>query len=325
MVNVLITGITGFIGSHLAAALVERGFRVYGTMRHCAARDLRPISEILDDIVLLTADVTNYRSLSVALETSDPDIVCHLAALTPVRYSFEHPLQYEQTNFLGTMNIVHAMMELPDFKKRSLIAASTAEVYGVQPKERPLSEDLPLHPSSPYAVSKAAADMYLRMASEVYDVQCIILRPSNTYGRRFETGFIIEYLIKSMLENKKVYVGAPNSVRDYIHVQDHVAAYLLAVEHRLREGEVYNVGSGAGIRNKELAYKVARLTGYDESRISLGQYPPGYPIRPLISDQPYLVLNSRKIRERGWKPKWSLSYGLRQAIDYWRQGTKTYG
>jgi len=319
LTRVLVTGVSGFIGSHLARRMVERGYDVYGVARQCASRDLKPIADILDRVVLIAADITDYLSIRHALRIADPEVVCHLAALTPVRYSFEHPFQYEKCNYFGTMNVVHALMELPDYKKRKLIAASTAEVYGLQDAGKPLTEELPLRPVSPYAVSKAAADMYLRMAPTAYDVNCTILRPSNTYFRKFEKGFIVEYLVTAMLRGDRVYVGAPYFVRDYLHVEDHVNAYILAIEKDLGSGEVYNVGTGVGVSNEELARRVARITGYDVTKIVFGSYPPGYPLRPVAADPPYLVLDSSKLCRQGWAPRVSLDKGLREVVEYWKQ------
>jgi nucleoside-diphosphate-sugar epimerase len=205
-----------------------------------------------------------------------------------------------------------------DYKKRRLVAASTAEVYGIQ-DTRPFIEDLPLRPTSPYAVSKAAMDMYLRMAAKVFDLNCVIVRPTNSYGRKYETGFIVEYVITSMLKGDRVCVGAPNSVRDYLYVDDHVEAYVLAAEHDRAEGQVYNVGSGVGITNKDLSLKISKMLRFDGRKIEFGSYPPGYPMRPLVSDQPYLVLDSSKIRdELAWKPKIQLEEGINIVADYWR-------
>lgn len=318
MVSVAITGITGFIGSHLAKKLVGKGYEVYGIMRPSASRTLEPVKEIMNDIVLITADISDYMSTLNALRTADPDYICHLAALSPVRLSFERPFEYERINYLGTMNIAHALMELPDYRKRKLVAASTAEVYGIQTHGEPLKEEDPLNPSSPYAVSKVATDMYLRMAAKAYDLNAVVLRPVNTYGRKFETNFIVEYLITTMLKNGRVYVGAPQSVREYIYVDDHTDAYLLAMDKGVA-GEAYNIGTGKGLKNGELAEKIANMIGYDGSKIELGVYPPGYPVRPLISDQPYILLDSTKARkDLGWREKVDLDEGLRRTITYWK-------
>ena len=317
MGKVLITGVTGFIGSHLVRELLNRGFDVYGTLRYVPHRNMRAIEDISDEIVLLNTDITDMLSVEHTFRAADPDYIIHLAALSPVRYSFEHPFQYTYTNYLGTMNVIHALIGMPDHKSRKLLVASTAEVYGLQ-KNEPFSEELNLKPTSPYAVSKAAADMYTRMAAKVYDIDGTVMRPTNSYGRKFQKGFIIEYLINKMLRNETVYIGAPDSIRDYIHVSDHVQAYLLAMEKNNAKGEAYNIGTGAGIMNKDLAEKISQICDF-KGEIVLGTYPPNYPIRPIVSDQPYLVLDSKKItNELGWKQKVLFDEGLKKVVEYWK-------
>lgn len=320
MTSVLVTGITGFIGSNLAKALAHEGYTVYGLVKPSSSRNLKPISELLDRVVLLTGDICSLHSIVYAMRAAGPDHVCHLAAITPVRNSFERPFEYVQCNYVGTMNVVHAMLELPNHKGRRLIGASTAEVYGIQDAKQPLTRDLELRPSSPYSVSKAAADMYLRMASKIYDLNSTILRPSNTYGRHYETGYIVEYLITKMLSGERVFVGAPDSVRDYIHVSDHVKAYLQALERDSPSGEAYNIGGGLGITNRALAEMIADMVGYHLNRATFGAYPPGYPTRPIISDQPYLVLDASKAKkDLGWEPSVRLEDGLLREIEYWKK------
>jgi nucleoside-diphosphate-sugar epimerase len=319
MARVLITGVTGFIGSRLAERLVKLGHTVYGTARHCASRELRPLENILDEIVLLTADISDYMSVVQTLKSADPDCIFHLGALTPVRLSFEKPFEYERVNYIGTMNVVQGLMELPDYKKKRIIVASTAEVYGTHKgEEKALNEETLLKPSSPYAVSKAAADMYVRMAADVYGVDGIVLRPVNTYGRRFETNFIVEYIVTSMLKEKKVYIGAPESIREYMYVDDHVNAYIQAWK-KGQAGEVYNIATGKGIKNKDLVEKIALMVHQRKKNVVYGSYPPGYPLRPSVSDQPYIILDSSKARRHlGWKPKVELEDGLRRTVEYWK-------
>lgn len=317
--KLLVTGILGFIGSHLAEKLIKEGHEVYAVVRRVANRNLEVIKNILEDITLVTGDITDYASIHNALKTVNPDIVIHLAALTPVRDSFERPFEYQQANLLGTMNMAHAMLELPDPQTRKLIAASTAEVYGLQKKE-PLKETFALKPSSPYAVSKAAADLYLQMMFNTYRLNGTILRPTNTYGRKFDTSFMVEYLVTQMLKGDKIHIGAPDSVRDYMYVDDHVNAYLLAMKSAKAIGQIYNVGTGIGTSNRELVEMIAGKIGYDKKGIVLGSYPPGYPYRPPISDQPFIILDSSKIqKELNWTPKVSLSEGIGKVISYFQK------
>jgi nucleoside-diphosphate-sugar epimerase len=123
-----------------------------------------------------------------------------------------------------------------------------------------------------------------------------------------------------MLKGNKVYIGAPDSVRDYMFVTDHTSAYITAMENSKGRGEVFNAGTGIGTSNKELALMIADKLDFDKNNIILGSYPPGYPHRPLVSDQPYLVLNASKIQKIvGWKPEVNLSDGLDKIIDFWKE------
>jgi GDP-mannose 4,6-dehydratase len=317
--KIFITGIMGFIGSHLAESMVEDGHEIYGVVRRVANRKMDAVAKVLKDIVLISGDVTDYVSIRNALRTAMPDVVVHLAALSPVRESFERPFEYQQANFLGTMNVAHALLELPDNQNRKVIAASTAEVYGLQKKE-PLTENLPLKPSSPYAVTKAAGDLYLQMMFQTFDLHGSIMRPTNSYGRKIDTSFLVEYLINQMLKDKEVYVGSPESVRDYMYVDDHVNAYKLVIKADKADGQAFNAGTGVGITNKELALLIAKKIGYNIDKIKFGSYPPGYPFRPAISDQPSIVLDATKIRKMiGWNPKVSLNNGLEKTIEYFRK------
>jgi GDP-4-dehydro-6-deoxy-D-mannose reductase len=317
--KVLITGIMGFIGSHLAETLVEDGDEVYGLVRRVASRKMDAVAKVLKDIVLISGDVSDYFSIRNAMRTAMPDFVVHLAALSPVRESFERPFEYQQANFLGTMNVAHALLELPDPQNRKLIAASTAEVYGLQNKE-PMTENLPLKPSSPYAVTKAAGDMYLQMMFQTFDLHGSIMRPTNSYGRKIDTSFLVEYLVNQMLRDKEVYIGSPESVRDYMYVDDHVNAYKLVIKSEKTDGQIFNAGTGIGVTNKKLAISIAEKIGYTLDKIKFGSYPPGYPFRPTISDQPSIILDATKIRNIvGWNPKISLNEGLDKTIEYFRK------
>jgi len=280
------------------------------------------LADILRDVVLVSGDISDYVSMRNATKAVNPDVIFHLAALSPVRDSFERPFEYQQANYIGTMNVAHALLELQDPKTRKLIAASTAEVYGTQANE-PLREELPLHPSSPYAVSKAAGDLYLRMMFQSFDLNGTVLRPANSYGRKFDTSFLIEYLVTQMLKGEKIYIGAPDSIRDYMYVDDHVNAYVLAMKNAKAKGQIYNVGTMVGISNRALALMIAERIGFDEKSIVFGSYPPGYPYRPLISDQTSIVLDSNKIKnDLGWTPKTSLSEGIDLVVHYFGQRIK---
>lgn len=315
----LITGITGFIGNNLARKLLEEGHEVSGFVQPVISRDFKSIEDIKGDLNLTTCDIRDYLSVRDAIKKVNPEVVFHLAALSPVRLSFEHPLEVQNSNYLGTINIAESLRDLYGPNKVRLISASTAEVYGIKKEEKPFTEDLSLEPSSPYAVSKAAMDMYLRMLNKVYDSNVVVLRNSNTFGRKHDKGFFTEYLITEMIAGKDIYIGAPDSVRDYMYVDDHVNSYLLAMNTPDAKGSVFNIGGDEGYTNKDWTLKIANLLNFPERKIHLGEYPPGYPKRPLSSDQPYLVLDTSKARKvLGWNQSVSLDEGLQRTIDYWQ-------
>ncbi len=314
--SVLITGVTGFIGSHLANELVSKGYDTYGLVRHTSKASLKPLAPVLDSMHFVEGDLTSYHSVRTAITSSNPEVIVHLGALTPVRYSFEDPFPYARINFEGTMNIVHSILD--NSPNCRLIAASTAEVYGWQ-KPEPIKEEAPLNPSSPYAVSKVAADSYVQMATKVYGLKATILRCNNTYGRIGERGFLTEYLVSSMLQNETGYIGAPNHVRDYMYVDDHVQAYLRAVESNSATGDVFNVSPGNPITNRQLAEQVKILTGFS-GKIIENSYPPGYPVRPKEWDTDYIVLESSRIRQKlGWGPSVTLKEGLAKTVSLWKE------
>lgn len=322
MKKILVTGVSGFVGSHLALALAEQGNEVYGIIKPSTSRNIMGLKIFLHDTVLLTCDIIDYQAVSHTLKSVNPDVVIHLAALSPVRESFERPFSTVNANVLGTLNIAHSMLELPDFKKRKLIYASTAEVYGIQ-KINPIKEEAPHNPSSPYASTKSMTDSYLRMMTFVYGLNTTVMRSTNTYGRKLDTSFFIEYVISKMLNKETVYIGAPDSIRDYMYIDDHVNGYIKAIEHDGIKGQAFNLGWGKGYTNKEVAFKIADIIGFNKKNIILGEYPPNYPLRPIESDQPFIVLDNVKAKKMlEWEPKVKFDDGLMKTISFWKEKLK---
>ncbi len=290
-------------------------------VRHSSERELSRIRQIASQIHLVEGDLGRYHSVLSAVQASEPNVIFHLGALTPVRLSFDDPYPYITANFDGTVNLVHAVLdETPNSR---LIVASTAEVYGWQDGDKPIREDALLNPASPYAVTKVAADQYVQMASKVYHLSGTVLRPINSYGRAGESGFLVEYLISKMLAGETCYLGTPDSVRDYMYAEDHVSAYVEAANNPKAVGNVYNVSPGNPGTNADLAKRLSVLTEFS-GKIVFGSYPPGYPQRPRSQDPAYLVLDSSKIiRELGWRPKFTLDQGLKLTVDVWKADMKS--
>lgn len=314
--KILITGITGFIGGELARTLVKSGqndYEIGGLVRAASNKNqLKTIEDITDDISIFCANFTDYHAVRNIVRTFAPHYIVHLGAQTAVRNSFEMPYEFNETNYLGTINLVHAALEIPDFKK--FIFASTMETYGWQKQTKPFSEETVLHPASPYAVSKVACEKYLEMAGRAYGLPYLISRACNTYGRKHNAGFIVEYIITAMLRGDNVYIGTPKAIRDLMYVEDHVNAYCTLLKTKV-VNQTFNFGTGAGLAMLELAQKIKKKIGYKGKIIP--HFPPNYPPRPVVED--YLSLDARKAKKiLNWKPLYTLDQGLGKIIAYWK-------
>lgn len=318
--KILLTGVTGFIGSHLIKKLTDHEVVCLVAPSDLGMRDI-------PDRETKFADLTNHSLVQSVVKGVSPEAIIHLAAITPVRYSFERPEIYQEVNYLATINLAHAALKIPNFKK--FIFASTMETYGWQTQRIPFVESLVLNPASPYAVSKVAAENYIKMMGKAFNFPHFIAKPCNTYGRKDRTGFFIEYLITRMLKNETPYMGTPDAVRDWMHVDDHTDAYVKLVEYEDESIQqrkqnldndptyyVFNFGNGLSLTNKEVAFKIKQLVGYTGDLVF--QFPKDYPNRPVVDE--YLSLNSSKAEHvLGWKPKVSLKEGLRKTIELWKK------
>jgi len=305
--RILLTGSTGFIGSNLKAKLKERDYEVYELLRYVTGR----IGKTLPyEKYTYFADLTDNYSLTRAVKSIKPEIVIHLAALTAVAYSYAHPQETMNINFLGTLNLAEICTRfVPNLKQ--FIYASTAEVYGTRGRKICRETDLDLNPNSPYAVSKLASEKYLKYLHEAYGFPITIFRAFNSYGRKYDKWFVIERIITQMLESDKCYLGDPEPVRDFLYVDDQLNGYLHAIDNKEAIGEIFNISSGKGISIRDLASKISTLTNFKGDII--WESLPERPFRNL-----YLVGSNSKIREVLKVPEpLSLDDGLNKSIDWW--------
>ncbi len=299
--NILVTGATGFIGSHLIQKLSEH--EVYVIVRHTTKESVIP-----KNVKVVNADILDIHSLHNAVKIAQPEIVIHTAALTPVRKSFDNPHVFSEVNYFGTMNMVHAALKSPCLKR--FIYASTAEVY--TPETRYIFETDELTGSTPYGVSKVAAELYVRMAGQCYGLSYIILRSTNTYGRKSECGYFIEKVVTTMLEsNKLVLSGDPNVMRDFMYVDDHVSAYLAAIRYS-GDSDIFNVSPMCPHSIDVMVKLIAKWLGWHDGEVQYHGDPRPY-------DPPCLALDSSKARKLlGWQPTVTLEQGIRKVAEYWR-------
>lgn len=303
--KVLVTGGSGFIGSHLIPKLIEQGHEVYSLERYVTGRFVLGAKSMT-----VFGDLRDSFTIRKIMRETQPDAVVHLAAISPVSYSYDHPQEVFEVNALGTINLVEACLrEIPHFQH--FLYAGTSEEYGNQ-TEFPVKEDAELRPNSPYSVSKVAADKYLQYMRDAYDFPTTILRPFNTYGRKDNVHFVVERTITQMLRGKTIRLGDPTPVRDFLYVDDHINAYLTCLNNENAKGEVFNFCTGRGISIEKLVDLIAGLVNFGGD-IVWGTIP----ARPL--DIKKLVGEYDKAkRVLGWRPKYTLEDGLKKTIDYWK-------
>jgi nucleoside-diphosphate-sugar epimerase len=303
--RVLVTGGSGFIGSHLIPKLIELGHEVYSLERYVTGRYVLGART-----ATVFGDLRDSFTIRKLVREVQPDVAIHLASISPVAYSYDHPQEVFEVNALGTINLAEACLrEVPHFKH--FLFAGTSEEYGNQ-TEFPIKEDAELRPNSPYAVSKVATDKYLHYMRDAYDFPMTVLRPFNTYGRKDNVHFVVERTITQMLQGKTVKLGDPTPVRDLLYIDDHVDAYLTCLGNEKVRGEVFNFCTGRSVSIKELVESIAKLVGFD-GEIIWGTIP----ARPL--DIKKLIGSYEKAkRVLGWEPKYTLEEGLKRTIDFWR-------
>jgi GDP-4-dehydro-6-deoxy-D-mannose reductase len=315
--RVLITGITGFAGSHLADYILSehKDVEIYGIIRWRSRRD--NIHHILDRIHLYEADLKDIVSLKKALSQIKPDRIFHLAAQSFVPTSWKCPSETFAINAIGEINLFETVLGLGIYPRIQI--AGSSEEYGlVHPDEVPMTEDNQLRPLSPYAVSKVAQDLLAYQYFKSYGLDTVRTRGFNHTGPRRGDVFICSNFAKqiALIEKKRqepvIFVGNLDAQRDFTDVRDMVRAYWLSLE-KGEKGEVYNIGTGKAYRIKEILDKLLSLAG-DDVEVKVD------PDRLRPSDVPILLSDSTKFRKiTGWEPNIPFTQSLSDLLDFWRE------
>jgi len=313
-VNILITGITGFVGSHLADYIVklQSHDRIYGLARWRSP--LNNISHLIieNKITLLWGDLLDLPSIERALQICQPKIIFHLAAQSYVPYSHEAPISTLQTNVIGSANLFAAAEEVAGV----IVAVSSSEVYG-QPEYTPIDEKHPLNPISPYGVSKAAMDMLAYSEFIAHDLPVIRTRAFSHTGARRGDVFVASAFAKQIAEIEVgqrdiLYTGNLDSIRTWCDVGDMVRAYWVAARLCIL-GEVYNIG---GDRTTTIGEMLNILISLSDAKIihriddSL--------LRP--ADVTLQIPDTSKFQKQtGWEPRIPLEETLENLLEYHRE------
>jgi GDP-4-dehydro-6-deoxy-D-mannose reductase len=315
--RVLITGITGFAGSHLADYILQNhpGVKVHGLVRWRSR--LENVLHLKDKIKLHEGDLKDMVSLKKCLEEAKPDRIFHLAAQSFVPTSWRCPAETFTINAVGQINLFEAILSLKLSPK--IHVAGSSEEYGLaRPDEMPMRETNSLRPLSPYAVSKVAQDLLAYQYFKSYGLRTVRTRGFNHTGPRRGEVFICSSFAKQIAEIEKkkrksvISAGNLDAKRDFTDVRDTVVAYWLSLE-KGKEGEVYNIGSGKSYSMKEILDMLLSMASIN-IKVEVD------PTRLRPSDVPVLVCDCTKFTQlTGWKPKIPFQQSLQDLLDYWRE------
>lgn len=313
--RILITGITGFAGSHLAElALEQDGVEVYGTRRWRSRTE--NIDHLGDRIHLHECDLRDAASVLELVDEVRPERIFHLAAQSYVPTSWHAPAESFTTNVVGQINLFEALRRT-GCEARVQLACSSEEYGLVHRDETPITEDNPLRPLSPYAVSKVSQDLLGYQYHRSYGMHVIRTRGFNHTGPRRGEVFVVSNFAKqiALIEAGKrppvLRVGNLDAERDFTDVRDVVRAYWLALEH-CEPGEVYNIASGTAWRIRDV---LDLLLEQSESDIAVETDPAR--LRP--SDVELLLGDASRFRDAtGWQPEIPFEQTARETLDYWR-------
>lgn len=316
--TILVTGAGGFIGSQLVEALLAEGARVRAFVRYNSRGDpglLRLLPAGLSErLEVIPGDLRD--SDAVHAVARDCGLVYHLGALISIPYSYRHPAEVAEVNFMGTLNV---LMACRDLGIPRLVHTSTSEVYGTA-RRAPIDEEHPLQGQSPYSASKIGADKLAESFYCAYNLPVVTVRPFNTFGPRQSARAVIPTIITQALVRNTIQLGNLDTTRDFTFVSDTVRGFLLAGSASSVEGGVFNLGTGVEIRIGEVAERIAGKIGHPVEILLAPER-----LRPEKSEVLRLISDNRLARETlGWSPQVSLDDGLDRTIAWIRAHLNLY-
>lgn len=314
--RILVTGVTGFVGSHLVDYAMDKNVEIFGQKRWRSPLD--NVSHCIDKIKFVDCDLLDTTSTLEMIKKVKPDKIFHLAAQSFVPYSFSTPRITIDTNAIGTLNLLEAVRKT---EIDPLIhICSSSEVYGqVNDDEIPITENNPLRPQSPYAVSKVAEDMLSYQYFVSYGIKTIRTRAFTHSGSRRGGVFVDSWFAKQIAQIEKniikpiVHVGNLESIRTFMDVRDTVRAYWLALE-KCQPGEVYNVGG----KETYTIHEILKML-LDMSRVKdIETFVDPELLRP--SDVTKQIPSIKKFQDKtGWEAIIPYLVTLKETLNYWRE------
>ncbi|HEV2227069.1 MAG TPA: NAD-dependent epimerase/dehydratase family protein [Nitrososphaerales archaeon] len=313
--NVLVTGGAGFIGSHLTERLLEMGANVtvYDTFDKFYTGKEANLSNVASSprFSLVDGDILDREKLHAA--TKGVDVIIHEAGQAGVGFSVESPLVTNAVNVQGTLNV---LLSAKSCGVKRVVNASSSSIFGV-PQYLPMDESHPASPTSPYGVSKLAAEQYGKAFHHVYGLDFVSLRYFSVYGPRGRPDQVIHRFTKNLVEGKPPLIkGDGSQSRDFTNVNDVVSATILAALTAGIGGEAFNIGFGARTSVKQLAEKLILLTGME------GKTNPQYE-EESKGDFPHTQADNKKAASLlGWTPRIGLDEGLKNYVEWFMTNKK---
>ncbi len=307
--SILITGGYGFIGSNFIRFLRKKlpNLKIYNLDKLTYAANIENLKDFENDknYIFVRGDIKDSSILEILYPKVDA--IVHFAAETHVDRSIIAPGEFILTEVYGTFTLLETMKKYKNIKL--FLHISTDEIYGSIEKGS-FKENSPLNPSSPYSASKTGADRLAYSYFKTFDLPVIIARPSNNYGPFQHVEKFIPLFITNALENKPLPLyGKGENMRDWLYVLDNCEALFLLME-KGEIGEAYNIGANNEIKNIDIAKKIVKFLGKDESLIEFVEDRKGHDLRYSI--------DWTKIKNLGWKPKKKFEDGLRETIEWYK-------
>jgi len=311
-VKVLVTGAGGFIGSHLAETLVEKGYSVRAFVRYNSRNEWGWLehSKYKSKIEVFCGDIRDYDFVLESVRGCE--MVFHLAALIGIPYSYISPLAYIETNINGTYNVLQAARA---YQLKNVIITSTSETYGTA-QYVPIDEVHPKVGQSPYSATKIAADQLAISYFRSFDLPVKVVRPFNTYGPRQSARAIIPTIITQLLSGKKeVKLGNLSPTRDLLFVKDTVNAFIEIAKSEKAVGEEINIATQSEISIRNVAQKLIKMIDPTVTIVSDEER-----IRPENSEVRRLLGSNEKIKKiTKWRLQYIFDEGLKETIDWFKK------